>query len=251
MPKISIIIPVYNAEKYIRRCLDSILNSLGKIKGEIFVVNNNSTDNSPLILKEYAKNYPKIITVLDCKTVGASAARNMGATKAKGEYLWFIDADDEISQDAIPELLKEAGRKNADFVMPGTDKIQENGEKVYLPAISPKDPKFKSKFIRRAIGPWQIIIRREWWMKNQFHFKEGIIHEDLELMPSLILYTDNYASVDKPLYYYYWNPNSVLHKAKWDPKYFDIFPALEGLYNRFEANLAIKTYHDELEWFFI
>ena len=249
--EISVIIPVYNAEKYIERCLDSILTSLGKIKGEIIVVDNNSSDNSLMVLKRYAKEYPKIITVLEHKTSGASAARNFGATKAKGEYIWFIDADDAIAKDAIPDVLREAKVRKADFVMPGTDKYLENGEKKYLPALDPKDSEFKSKFIRRAIGPWQVIIRREWWEKNGFRFKEGIIHEDLELMPTLILHTDNYASVDKPLYYYYWNSNSVLHKAKWDRKYFDIFPALEGLYNHFKEANALEIYHDELEWFFV
>ncbi len=249
--QISVIIPVYNAEKYIERCLDSVIDSLEGIKGEIIAVNNNSNDNSPAILEKYAKKYPKTVIVLDCKPIGASAARNLGTKRAKGEYIWYIDADDAISKDAIPLLLKEAKAKKADFVMPGTDKVLEDGKKIYLPAIDPKDPDFKSKFIRRAIGPWQLIIRREWWNKNQLSFKEGIIHEDLELMPTLILYTNNYASVDEPLYYYYWNPNSVLHKVKWDPKYFDIFPALEGLYDHFKSANATEKYHDELEWFFI
>ena len=249
--QISIIIPVYNAEKYIGRCLDSVLTSLGKIKGEILALDNNSTDNSLEILKRYEKQYPKIVTVLNCKDSGAAAVRNFGVTKAKGEYIWFIDADDKISEDAISVLLEEAKNEKADFVMLGANKLLENNEKVYLSAIDPKDPEFKSKFIRRAIGPWQVIIKREWWDKNRFQFKKGIIHEDLELMPALILHTDNFSSVDKPLYFYYWNPNSVLHKVEWDPKYFDIFPALEGLYSHFKEAEALKKYHDELEWFFI
>lgn len=251
MLEISVVIPVYNAEKFLERCLDSILLSLKGVKGEIIVVNNKSTDDSLTILKRYEKEHPKIISVLECNVVGASAARNYGATKAKGEYLWFIDADDAISEEAVTELLKEAKKKKADFVMPGTDKYLENGDRTYLPALDPKDPEFKSKFIRRAIGPWQVIIRRKWWTENGFQFKEGIIHEDLEVMSTLILHTDNYASVDKPLYYYFWNSNSILHKVKWDPKYFDIFPALEGLYQHFKEADALETYKDELEWFFI
>lgn len=251
MLEISVVIPVYNAEKFLERCLDSVLSSLKGVKGEIIAINNKSTDDSLTILNRYKKEYPKIITILDCDVVGASATRNLGAAKAKGEYLWFIDADDAIFKDAVTELLREAKKKKADFVMPGTDKYLENGEKTYLPALDPKDPEFKSKFIRRAIGPWQVIIRREWWTKNDFRFKEGIIHEDLEVMPTLILHTDNYASVDKPLYYYYWNSNSVLHKVEWDPKYLDIFPALEGVYEHFKEAGALETYHDELEWFFI
>ena len=82
-------------------------------------------------------------------------------------------------------------------------------------------------------------------------FKEGIIHEDMEMISSLILYTDSYSCVNQPLYYYYQTPNSVLHKRSWNEHAYDIFPALRGLYERFETAGAEKQYHDELEWFFI
>ncbi|MBQ6410077.1 hypothetical protein IJI18_02365, partial [Candidatus Saccharibacteria bacterium] len=95
------------------------------------------------------------------------------------------------------------------------------------------------------------IFLKSWWVSNGFLFKEGIIHEDMELISSLILYISKFASVDKPLYTYYQNEDSVLHKTRWDPHYLDIFPALEGLYNRFLKMDAAKEYHDELEWFFI
>ena len=78
-----------------------------------------------------------------------------------------------------------------------------------------------------------------------------MIHEDMEMMSALILYTDKYTCVDEPLYSYYQNPESVLHKSEFSPNIFDIFPALEGLYQRFVNAGAEKKYHDELEWFFI
>ena len=78
-----------------------------------------------------------------------------------------------------------------------------------------------------------------------------MIHEDMEMISALILYTDKYASFNEPLYYYYQNDESVLHKSKWDKHAFDIFPALDGLYQRFENVGMAEKYHDELEWFFI
>lgn len=251
MPKISVIIPVFNAEKYLKKCLDSVLDSLRDIPGEILVIDNNSTDHSLSVLKEYAQKYPKNVSVLECSTPGAAAVRNFGASKAKGEYLWFTDADDHIARTAISKLLNTAKNTDADLVMMGANRVNDQGETSYLSAINPSQPDYKSRFVRYGMGPWQVLIRKKWWQEHNFSFKEGIIHEDMELMSSLILYTDKFASIDEPLYYYNNTPESVLHKADFNPHIYDIFPALTGLYQKFKDAKAEKEYHDELEWFFI
>ena len=182
--KVSIVVPVYNSGKYIERCLDSILDSLGKTDGEILAIDNNSTDNSVKILKQYAKEYPAV-KVLSCKTPGASAARNYGTKQAKGDYLWFVDSDDTIDKKAIRKLLKCAKKNQADFVMLGMKRIYPDGHEDYLYAINPKDTDAKHCFVRYGLGPMQVFSRRAWWSKH-FKFKEGIIHEDMELMSTLI-----------------------------------------------------------------
>ena len=247
--KISIVIPVYNASKYLKRCLESILESLGDIEGEILAVDNNSTDKSVEILEQFAKVHSQV-KVLSCKIVGAAAARNYGVKYATGEYIWFIDADDSIAKDAISRLIDEADKNGADIVMMGAKRVHADGREDYMSAVDPSDKNYKSRFIRYGMGPWQVILRRDWWNAH-FAFKEGIIHEDMELMSALILHTDKYAAVDEPLYLYYQNDNSVLHQKKWNDHCFDIYPALEGLYKHFKLAHAEKKYHDELEWFFI
>lgn len=249
--EISVIIPVYNAEKYLKRCLDTTIKSLDKIKGEIILVDNNSTDDSADIMKKYCEKYPKIIQIIKCKKWGAAAARNAGTKKARGKYIWFIDADDEITSDAIPKLLGEANKTNADIVMLGANKKFSDGHTQYLKALDPTDSDFKSRFVRCGLGPWQVLLKRTWYLDNKFAFHEGIIHEDMEMMPALILYTDKCAAVNEPLYIYYENDGSVLHKKNWDPHYLDIFPALDGVYARFEKAGKLQQYHDTLEWFFI
>lgn len=251
MLRISIIIPVFNAEKHLRRCLDSVLSSLGSIRGEIIAIDNDSKDDSLKILKDYAHKYPRVVTVLQCHTPGAAAVRNYGASRARGEYFWFIDADDTINRSAVSKLLKKAEDKHADMVMLGMKRIYQDGSSNYLSAVDPKREDYKSRFIRYGLGPVQVLIRRKWWTMNGFKFCEGIIQEDMELMSALILYTDNFACVDEPLYYYYQNPDSVLHKKDFSPHIFDIFPALEGLYTKFQNKGVESLYHDELEWFFI
>ena len=248
--EISIIIPVYNAEKYLVRCLDPVLSSLKNAEGELILIDNNSTDGSLKILEEY-KEKNKNVRILECKTPGASAVRNFGVKEARGKYLWFVDADDCIDKMAVEKLLAIAKKNNSDITMMGAKRLYRDGSSSYLSAVDEKMKNYKSRFIRYGMGPWQIIIKREWWNENGFKFKEGIIHEDMEMMSSLILHTDNYASIDEPLYFYYENPESVLHKTKWDKHYLDIFDALEGLFNRFKDVGAEKKYHDELEWFFI
>ncbi len=250
MLKISVIIPVFNAEKYLDRSLTSVIKALGKVPGEILAVDNGSSDNSLAILEDYKKKYPKIIRVLHCKTHGAGAARNHGLSEAKGEYFWFIDADDEIKPSAILDLLGVA-KKDKDLVMLGEEKIFPSGERIVLSAIDPKEKDFKSRFVRYGMGPIQFLIRREWWNKNGFRFRETGMHEDVEFMSSLILYTDKFASVDKVLYTYYQNPGSVIYKDKWDKVYLDIFPALAGYYKRFEEMGVLEEYRDEVEWYFI
>ena len=244
---ISVIMPVFNAEKYLRRALDSIL-APGNLEGilEVIAVDDGSTDGSLAILEEYQKTY-KQVKVIQSSANGASAARNLGALKARGEYIWFIDADDEISAFGIAALTGVSG----DLIMFSAEKRFLDGSTQILSAVLPTEKDFKSRFVRYGMGPWQVVIRRKWYLEHGFKFKEGIIHEDMEMMSSLILYTDKFAAVDQVLYFYYENPESVLHKKRFNKHIFDIFPALEGLYQRFEEAGAAEKYHDELEWFFI
>ncbi len=109
--KISIIIPVHNAEKYLNRCLNSVIASLGNISGEIILVLNNSSDDSLRIAEDYLKENQKNIKIYHCESWGAAAARNYGVKKAHGEYIWFIDADDRIEKSAIQKLLSKVEQK--------------------------------------------------------------------------------------------------------------------------------------------
>lgn len=243
---------MFNVEKYLERCLKSVLRALSKFDGkvEILLIDNGSTDATLALAEKLIGNIENA-QILKCETKGAAAVRNYGVLGAHGKYIWFIDADDEISENSISLLISEAEKAKADLVMMGAKRVYKDGRSDYLSAVRVGLSDYKSRFVRYGAGPWQFLIRRAWWIRNNFQFREGIIHEDMEMISALILYTKNFASVDKPLYIYYQNDNSVLHKVKWDGHAFDIFPALKGLYERFERVGAEKEYHDELEWFFI
>lgn len=250
---LSVIIPVYNAEKYLERCLKSVFTAvaLSKVSTEVILVDNGSTDNSLLVAKNFAEKSPLRISVLHCHTKGAAAARNFGVKKATGKYIWFVDADDTVAEVSIKLLIEKAEKSKADIVMMSAKRIYADEHSDTLSAVSPLEANYKSRFVRYGAGPWQFLFLKSWWTSHDFQFKEGIIHEDMEMISSLILYTDRFFGVNKPLYHYYQNSDSVLHKKAWDPHYLDIFPALSGLYARFVKMSAAKDYHDELEWFFI
>ncbi len=271
---LSIVIPVHNAEKYLPQCLDSILASGERLRErtraaqfEVLLVDNNSSDKSAAISKDYTRQYPKLFKYFTQDVPGAAATRNFGAKKAKGEYLWFVDADDYIDEAAFRELWQvtqgKSGEAKAkaggaphgdkpDLVSFSAVQLDRDGKKVRkLSAIDPKTSDYKSRFVRYGFGPWHLVIRRKFWEENNLTFPEGMIHEDMALMSALILYTERLAAIPQTLYYYCDNPESVLHKSEFNPHIFDIFPALSALGLRFEKEGASKKYAAELEWFFI
>jgi glycosyltransferase involved in cell wall biosynthesis len=113
VPRISIIVPVYNTEKYLKKCLDSLVNqSLKDI--EIIIINDGSTDNSQNIIDEYKNKYPKLIKSYIKENGGLSDARNFGLAKAKGEYIGFVDSDDYVDYKLF-ELLNNEIKKEKDI----------------------------------------------------------------------------------------------------------------------------------------
>lgn len=126
---VSVIIPTYNTDKYLVRCLNSILNQTYQ-NIEIIVVNNNSTDKTQDIIEMYAKKSKKIIG-LNCLEQGQSSARNMGVKQAKGEFIAFVDSDDTIEKEYIETLVKVQNEQNVDMVCCGaTDEDENGGRKI-------------------------------------------------------------------------------------------------------------------------
>jgi len=127
-PQISVIVPVYNAEKYIPACLESILNQTYS-DFEVILVNDGSTDSSRNICEEYASKC-KCIQVIHQKNCGVSIARNLGIDNAKGEWLYFVDADDIVKPDAIGKMLSLVS-ETTDIVMAGFEVDNEDGAKLF------------------------------------------------------------------------------------------------------------------------
>ncbi|MBQ9246368.1 glycosyltransferase [bacterium] len=212
--KISVIIPVYNSEKYIAQCLDSILNQSLKDM-EIICVNDGSTDASLDILNEYALKDKRIKVISQTNTGnGAGSARNRGIENAKGEYISFIDSDDYIEKDYLQKMYETAKEYDADVACSGVKKERGNEQKIQLKfneirvSDNPNDNLKVSKSLPYPY-PWNKIYKREFIVSYGIKYVENIYFEDLIFTPFVITKAEKLISVPDVFYHYVERKNSV------------------------------------------
>ena len=212
MPKYSIIIPVYNVEKYIKKCLDSVFNQTYK-DYEVIVVNDGTKDNSMDIVKDYD------VIVINQKNQGLSAARNNGLKKAKGEYILFLDSDDYIEKDLLKELDKSISNK--------PDVVRFQIQEVYEDKINKfEEEPFSNKdgveafsiiskyhFVENA---WTYLYRKKYLQDNNFTFKEATIHEDFGLIPLVIIKAKIVNSISYIGYNYVQRDGSIMSQKNYE-----------------------------------
>lgn len=221
MYKFSVIIPVYNTEKYILKCLKSITaQKLGKDfndKVEIIVVDDGSTDNSENIIRAYQvreeKNKIFDIQYFYKKNGGLSSARNFGVEKANGEYLLFVDSDDYIDKNLLSELLevleKDEVDDKTDLVKFKCSKVLESGEEIerisgpIFEHLNGEDA-FENLYAQDILTDpaWLYAYNKNFFVKNKFKFKKGLYHEDFGLTPLVLVKANIVTSIDFYGYYY-------------------------------------------------
>lgn len=175
----SVVVPVYNTEKYIANCLDSLLNQdIGKNEYEIICINDGSTDNSLAILQEYAEKHENIV-LIDKPNGGVAAARNLGMEKARGEYIWFVDADDWVARNCLGIIKTQATDHSPSLVHIHFDwiraewRVKECAEialnKENVNCVTAEDI-----YQREIIGVWSFIIKRDILLRNHHRFIENL-----------------------------------------------------------------------------
>lgn len=208
MPKYSIIIPVYNVEKYIKRTLDSVFNQTEK-DFEVIVVNDGCTDKSI----EIAKNYD--IVLINTKHVSVSEARNLGVKKAKGEYLIFLDSDDYWDNNLLKEVTKSLENK-PDLVRFQIRTVTDKNEITNYEEIEFKNKTGEEAFeliskFHFVESVWCYAIKRKYYLKEKFEFKKGTIHEDFGLTPLIIIKAKVVNSIKYIGYNYYRRSGSIMN----------------------------------------
>lgn len=214
MVKISVIVPIYNVEKQLSRCLESILkqeeNDL-----EIILVNDGSPDNSGEIAKEYATRYPDKILYFEKENGGLSDARNFGIKHSSGKYLAFVDSDDYITENLFKDLAPYM-EADYDMVKFKISVINEDGSvinKNYSPIFENKsgeeafDILYKSDVMTEVA--WGYIYKREFFVNNNFEFAKGLYHEDFGLIPLVLIKASKVASTDVFGYNYVQTKTSI------------------------------------------
>lgn len=232
MPKISVIVPVYNTEKYIEKCLKSILNqTMNDI--EIIVVNDGSTDNSEKIIKEIEKNNNTKIQIKYFKKEngGLSDTRNYGVKKATGKYISFIDSDDYIDKN-LYRNLEEYINKDIDvikFKMQTVDENHKTIEKLDGPVFETTtgEKAFENLCVKDTFLDVACIYlyKREYFIKNDFKYMLNTYHEDFGLTPLVIIQAKTLVSTKYFGYYYLQRENSITsieNREKEQKKAYDV-----------------------------
>ena len=251
--KISVIIPVYNVEKYLARCLDSILLQAYPAF-EIICVDDGSTDNSPLILKKYARK-DKRIKIVNQKNQGQSVARNKGLDIATGDYIYFIDSDDYASLglfEKFAQIVKKERRQIDIFVFNAVFKYEyqipygDSMGKVGIISDWGDFSKSHFKDWRHFKNPynfdmalWIQFYRREMIEKNHIRFAPGLTFQDKLFCAEAYLATHNVYVVEDYMYTYRKHPTSVLYNL--NKNVFDCYAIADGLERVYKKHHHFKS----------
>ncbi len=200
--RISVIVPVYNAEKYVGICLDSIL-AQSYIDFEVLCFNDGSSDGSLKVLKEYEKK-DKRIRVFDQKNMGVAKTRNKGIKMAKGEYIIFVDNDDTVARDYLAKMLEAIERGNADLAIGGFSRVNAKDRDKVLYSEKLKDTYYARYVI---LTPWARMFRKEFLVKNRIEYLSYGIGEDVYF--SMVLYDYEPRIVVTPYIGYFQSYNLV------------------------------------------
>lgn len=214
-PIVSVIIPIYNAEKYISQTLDCVCHQTYKDL-EIICVLDGPPDNSAHVTKEYAKSDKRIIVLEQPKNMGMSAARNLGVRKSKGEFIHFMDADDLINMEFYEKLVDAIQISDADTAV--CDMIHErlpyrglfNSERIV--SSNPQDKyDHLSLSSPTANSACRYMFRRSFWIKNKIHFPEDMLSiEDATTTMPAIMKTNRVVQVPGATYVYKNRPSSIM-----------------------------------------
>lgn len=242
MPKVSVIVPIYNVEKYLEKCINSLLSqTLEDI--QIILVNDGSKDNSGNIAKEYEKNNKNRIIYVEKENGGLSDARNYGLKYATGDFIAFLDSDDYIEKNAYEEMYNKAIEENADYVE--CDFIWEFPNKIRVDKQYPyKNKKEMLSFVR--VVAWNKLIKRQLIIDNNLEFPKGLRYEDVEFTYKLIPFINKFANVDKPFIHYVQREGSIANVQ--NERTAEIFTVLDNVIEFYKKNNIYEEYRDELEY---
>ena len=248
---VSVIVPVYNVEKYLDKCLSSLVNqTLSEL--EIIVVNDGTKDNSQSIIDHYVKQYPNKVVSLIKENGGLGDARNYGIPYAKGEYIGFVDSDDIVHLEMYEKMFNKAKLEDSDLVLCDLEYFYEtSSEKMVkegLVQIENIDVN-KTVFLSPLFA-WNKLYRKSLFIESGLKYPIGLWYEDIPVTVPFFTLAKKISYVHETLIYYRQRSTSIMGSVD-NPKVKDIFDIMHLCLNYFKDHNLLETYHDELEFLFL
>lgn len=243
--KVSVIIPVYNSEKYIAKCLESVIHQTYSAY-EILVINDGSKDNSWQIMEQYAKQYPNLVKAIQQDNQGVSKTRNTAIKMAQGDYLMFIDNDDFIDKDYIQTFVEQAEQGKYDVVLGGYRRPNEQGKIVKSLTLKQEE---WSKFM--IFAPWARIYKKQYLIENNITFLPVNIGEDVYFNLQAMLLTDKIKIIDYMGYNWYFNSASVSNTIQKKVENLQVFELLNACYDTLKQKGILEKKEEIVETYLI
>lgn len=245
MPKLSVIVPVYNVETYVEKCLRTLVEqTLEDI--EIIVVNDGSTDNSKETVQKIAKQFPNKIVYVEKENGGLSDARNYGMPYAKGEYIAFLDADDYIEKDAYQKMYELAKKEDSDMVECDFYWEYPNKQKKDIGEIYHNKKEMLEKI---RVVAWNKLIKKEVLEKAKVTFPKGYRYEDVEFTYKLIPFIEKVSFLKEPCIHYIQREGSISNSQNERTK--EIFQVLDHVIKDYQEKGIYEEYKKELEYVYV
>lgn len=258
-PKVSVIIPVYNVEKYLKESIESIANqSLKEI--EIICIDNKSEDKSLEILKEYAKRDDRFVIYENEENLKQGVARNFGISVAKGEYVFFVDGDDYIKNDCIEKMYNKAKKDESDITIccwalfdDKTKKINYKHDYALLKQVPEEynDKSFSWRDIKNCIFwqssvPWDKIYKREFLIEKDVKFPGGVFFEDNVFVYDAFFKSSKISILRESLIFYRTNREGAVTNTR-DKTFFDYL----RIFNLIGDNLKKINLYEEMKYLYL
>ncbi len=255
--ELSIVIPVYQVEKYISECIYSILQ-IQNILYEIIIIDDGTIDRSIEIAKSVLNGRTNV-KFLSQTNRGLSAARNTGLKAATGKYIWFVDSDDYIDSSGIEKVFSE--NTNVDIIINDFTKVNKQSIQTYTSLLSKNKiysgiECIEQYYLRQIYTVvWRNLYRREFLLKNELTFFEGILYEDVEWSPRVITKAKSVKYSNTNIYYYRTRCNSIVN-SNFTPKHYNSIITVEDSLSSFikTENLTTnqrKVIQDSISYFLL
>ena len=246
MPKVSIIVPVYNVEAYLEKCLDSLVNQTLK-DIEIIIVNDGSPDNSQKIIDEYQSKY-KNIKSYQKTNGGLSDARNYGIKKATGKYIAFLDSDDYVTTDMYEKMYQKAISGNYDMVVCDLNYVYEDKIVPAYSNIKTDTMNIKQTMINIYPVAWNKLFKKTLF-KDDIEFKVGVWYEDVEFIYRLLPYIKTIGVIHEHFNQYVQREGSITSAV--NKKIYHYIDNWNGILEFYKERNLYKQYYKELEYSYI